>query len=268
MKTTMRLAETIHLTRTGLVALAVLGIVMMLVCPSAVMAQDVSAVFDSAGTQYERGDYPAAVALYTDLLDQGYDDPVIWYNLGNAYFKAGQLGRSIKAYLRARRLAPRDPDINANLQFVRLYSADRLDRSGRLFVLGWADTISRWLTLNEWMTLAGALFFTLCLLASLKLWLFPRGRAGWYWLGVGGFVWLLVLGGGFRHYRDEYVLRRGVVTVAETDVRGGPGEDYTLQFTGHDGLVFTIDRVESDWLLVTFENGVKGWVASSAIEPI
>jgi uncharacterized protein YgiM (DUF1202 family) len=59
-----------------------------------------------------------------------------------------------------------------------------------------------------------------------------------------------------------------VVVVAETDVRGGPGDDYTLQFTGHDGLLFTIDRLESDWYLVTFTNGMKGWVLAEAVESI
>lgn len=236
--------------------------------PRQVAAQSAGAVFDTATACYERGDYDGAVRHYSSLVEQGYDDERIWYNLGNAQFKAGRLGQAIKAYLRARRLAPRDPDIKANLEFVRLYAVDKLETSGRLFILGWTDQLSARFTLREWLTAAGALFSLLVVLTILKVWFGRVGRAGWYWLGIGVFIWLLVLGGGARHYRDEYMRDRGVVVVKETDVRGGPGDDYTLQFTGHDGLLFTIDRQESGWYLVSFENGVKGWVIQDAVERI
>ncbi|MFC1476108.1 tetratricopeptide repeat protein [Candidatus Zixiibacteriota bacterium] len=231
-------------------------------------AQSTAAVFDSATARYERGDYAGALAQYSALVQQGFDDPRIWYNLGNAQFKSGHLGLAIRAYLRAQRLAPRDPDIDANLQFVQLYTADKLEQSGRLFILGWADHFAGRFTLWEWLISAGILLFVLAILAGLKVWFDRGGRAGWYWLGFGLLLWVLTIGGAARCYHDDYFLERGVVVVAETDVRGGPGEDYTLQFTGHDGLLFVIDRLESDWYLVTFANGIKGWIQVSDVELI
>lgn len=41
------------------------------------------------------------------------------YNLANAYARAGQLGLAALSYERAGLLAPNDPDIHANLAFVR-----------------------------------------------------------------------------------------------------------------------------------------------------
>ena len=154
------------------------------------------------------------------------------------------------------------------MQFVRLFAADKLEKSGRLFILGWADALSARYTLAEWLISAGFLFLILAMSTAFKIWSRRGGRAAWYWLGFGGLLWLLIIGGAARHYHDEYFSERGVVIVAETDVRGGPGDDYTLQFTGHDGLLFTIDREESGWYLVAFENGVKGWVIAEAIERI
>ena len=40
-------------------------------------------------------------------------------NLGNAYFKSGQLGKAIAAYREAEQMSPRDPDVRANLRFAR-----------------------------------------------------------------------------------------------------------------------------------------------------
>lgn len=236
--------------------------------PPGVSAQHEAAVFDSATVFYERGEYGNAIEQYNLLLNQGYDDPVIWYNLGNAYYKANQLGRSIKAYLRAQRRAPRDPDIAANLQFVQLYTVDKMERPGRLFFLGWLDYFSARYTLGEWLITAGIMCLILSSLAGLAIWRNQAGRAAWSWLGLGWCIWLLVLSGTARRYHDVYLQERGVVVVAETDVRGGPGDDYTLQFTGHNGLLLSIDRAESGWYLVTFVNGVKGWVTAEAIERI
>jgi len=42
----------------------------------------------------------------------------VYYNLGNACFRQGKLGFAILNYEQARRLAPRDPDILANLRFA------------------------------------------------------------------------------------------------------------------------------------------------------
>lgn len=254
--------------------LAICLFVVGLVCPlnfivlPSCHAQSAAATFDSATACYERGDYPGAVAHFAELTRQGFDDLRIWYNMGNAEFKAGHLGLAIRAYLRAQRLAPRDPDVEANLQFIQLYTADKLEQSGRLFLLGWADHLAGRFTLREWLVVAGILLCLLALLAGIKVWFDLGGRAGWYWLGFGLLLWVLTIGGAARRYHDDYFLKSGVVVVAETDVRGGPGDDYTLQFSGHDGLLFTIDRQESNWYLVTFANGIKGWLQVVAVTRI
>jgi len=245
-----------------------LPIAVLMVLSNQCAAQDAGAVFDSAAALYGQGNYAAAVEQYELLLRQGYNDARIWYNLGNAEFKAGHLGRATRAYVRSRRLAPRDPDVNANLEFVRLYAVDKLEKSGGLFLRAWADRLSAHYTQGEWLMATGLLFMVLATLAAGRVWFGRGGRTIWYWLGFGLFIWLLMLGGASRNYRDERALDRAVVVVAETDVRGGPGEEYTLQFTGHDGLLCAIDRSEGDWHLVTFENGVKGWLKADALQRI
>ncbi len=257
------------MTGTGQQCLRVLCVVLAFIClPQFVAAQSPARLVDSASVYYQRGDYEAAAAMYRAVINQGIDDARVWYNLGNAEFKSGKMGKAIKAYLRAQRLAPRDPDIEANLQFVRLYATDKIESNGALFIAGWADWFADHFTFGEWITVSTLLFLVLVILAALKIWYHRHGRAGWYWLGVGVFLWLIVLGGAARRYHDEFIRERGVVIVEETPVRGGPGSDYTLQFTGHDGLVFTVDRREENWLLVSFENGVKGWLNADAVERI
>ncbi len=68
----------------------------------------------------------------------GQWNPALFYNLGNAYFRTGDLGRAILNYERALALDPSQPEARANLQLARdqaraLELAPRLDGNASRF---------------------------------------------------------------------------------------------------------------------------------------
>src|SRR5688500_8636546 len=83
------------------------------------MVQCVAADFESANRLYEKGDYAGAAAGYQSVVQSGKASAEVYFNLGNAHFKNGQIGKAIASYRRAQELTPRDPDIRANLNFAR-----------------------------------------------------------------------------------------------------------------------------------------------------
>ena len=96
------------------------------------VAQALSAaeLMTDANERYSRGEYSEAVQQYESLIGDGFRDSALYYNLGNAYSQQEDLGRAILNYLRAARLSPRDPDINANLVLVRSQTVDNLQVEG------------------------------------------------------------------------------------------------------------------------------------------
>ena len=78
-----------------------------------------SNIFETGGALYEEGNYEEAARTYQHLVGLGYEDATLYYNLANAYYKSEDMGRAVLNYLRARRLAPFDQDIAANLSFAR-----------------------------------------------------------------------------------------------------------------------------------------------------
>ena len=68
-------------------------------------------VWERANTLYINGDYVGAAAFYEAIVDKGYISGRLFYNLGNAYFKAGELGRAVLNYNRAQKLMPYDKDV-------------------------------------------------------------------------------------------------------------------------------------------------------------
>ena len=50
---------------------------------------------------YREGNFAEAAAAYEAIIAQGKESAELYYNLGNAYFKQNNLGRSILFYNRA-----------------------------------------------------------------------------------------------------------------------------------------------------------------------
>ena len=64
----------------------------------------VEQVLDAANTAYINSDYHRAIEAYRQLMLRGYASDKLYYNLANAYFKAGRYGKAILFYNRALRL--------------------------------------------------------------------------------------------------------------------------------------------------------------------
>ncbi|MGH9388155.1 MAG: tetratricopeptide repeat protein, partial [Vicinamibacteria bacterium] len=74
--------------------------------------------FRQAEALYQEEHYAEAIENYESIRASGVEDGVLYYNLGNAYFKSGRLGLAIVSYERASNLMPGDEDIRANLAFA------------------------------------------------------------------------------------------------------------------------------------------------------
>ena len=69
--------------------------------------------FESANKLYEEGKFGDAALAYEKLAGAGQSSAALYFNLGNAFLRAGQIGRAIAAYRQAGRITPRDPDVRA-----------------------------------------------------------------------------------------------------------------------------------------------------------
>ncbi|UCH82283.1 MAG: tetratricopeptide repeat protein, partial [Nitrospiraceae bacterium] len=76
-------------------------------------------IFYKANALYEDGKYDEAIEVYTSLIDQGRESGNLYYNIGNSYFKKGELGKAIVNYERANKLIPDDSDLKSNHDFAR-----------------------------------------------------------------------------------------------------------------------------------------------------
>jgi tetratricopeptide (TPR) repeat protein len=218
-----------------------------------------------ANRLYEEGGFVEAAARYQALVDAGAYDGRLYYNLGDAYFKAGDLGRAILNYRRAQRLLPRDGDVAANLKLARAQTLDRIEIEDEGAVVEMVRRLIGWTTLEEAAVAALTLWTILCGLGIGAI-LWQRRRRVLLYLG--GTVALLLLLGvlsiGIK-LLDERRQPPAVVVAAEVDVRSGPGENYLTEFTLHAGAEVRLVERRGDWVRIALPGDLQGWAPSDAV---
>src|SRR4029077_14415925 len=75
--------------------------------------------FAKANQEYAQGHFKEAIAGYEALVRAGQWNANLFYDLGNAYFRARDFGRAILNYERALALDQHHPEATANLQIAR-----------------------------------------------------------------------------------------------------------------------------------------------------
>ena len=237
-------------------------LLLLVVASSAARAESPAGSFDQANKLYEEGRYTDAAAAYENMTRAGPVSAAIYFNLGNAWFKAGQIGRSLCAWRRAQELAPRDPDVRANLQFARNQPG-----LGAPAIPGGRWT--RWaalLTLNEWTGLASAfiaLFFTV--LTARQIWpAWKKSGAGLTAaLAVACAGWLVGLG---LALDARFGAQSSVVIVPEAVVRRSPLEEAPSVFTAHDGAELLVLDRKDGWLEIADAAGHSGWLPQNEVQ--
>jgi len=222
-----------------------------------------------ANQAYTAGQIDLALDLYLQARELGVNDAVLHFNLGNAYARQGQLGQAVASYLRARRLAPLDRDIQTNLAWVRQHIKDLelTDDQYPLFIAQAVGVVGA-LTLDQWG-----------LVLVLLAWL-TAALVGWGWyredFGVrlrrvllASAACLLVTGGitAGRWYHER--VQNQAVVIAETAaVRSGPADNFPVLFEVHDGLTVNIEGAREDWVRIGLGGAWVGWIPSDSVTTV
>ncbi|MCC7212038.1 MAG: tetratricopeptide repeat protein [Candidatus Brocadia sp.] len=196
-----------------------------------------------------------ATDLYEIALTGGFRNGQIYYNLGNTYYRRGELGKAIVNYRRAERLMPRNADINANL---RLAKGSTKDKELSTEIPAVIKRIFFWLFFlnrNELSLVAISLYVVLMAILFFST---IRRYAGMKKLSIGfsSILFVVIVSFGIKIYLEQGI-NYGVIVTSECEVRYGPGEEYEPKFEIHNGAECVIEDEKDDWYRVYVKVGVK-----------
>jgi tetratricopeptide (TPR) repeat protein len=240
----------------------------MLTGGSAILAASLTDTFARANGFYERKEYDSAVQAYANIINEKVESASLYFNLGNAYFKKGDLGHAILYYLRAKRLDPSDEDIASNLEFARQFS--RVQMEGvqlnpiNSFLISLVDPYR--IDSLAWASSGCFVLFFLFLIIRFGLGISNPGVR----VGIVLALVLLIVSTSLTtfKYRYEFLTRRGVIVTEEAPVKTGPSEQSDIELQGAPGLVVEILDETGDYYNVLFENKRRGWIEKRLVAEI
>ncbi len=232
--------------------------------------------FADANRLYLRGEYAAAARAYAELhTSERIEDPILYHNLGNAYFRTGAYGSAILYYRRALRMDPATEVVealNRNLDAARrtLRSRYRSSEKGQVIYAeaGGLFYQATHLLDRTPMALLFAGFFVLLMGLLIARRRRPRSARG---LGrvagpVGLATVLLAVALWGQVYTDA-AQRIGVIVSDDARLRDGKDSE-SRGSTIHEGLEVRILREDGDWTMVEKTDNQRGWVQTADVKQI
>ncbi len=224
-------------------------------------------IFVEANDAYANGEYARAVDGYQKLLAHGRGGGDVLFNLGTTHLAQGDIGRGVLFLERAKRAAPDDEDVDANLGLARGRQLDKVvgvsaerpfldriveatdaDAAATAFLLSWAGG---------------------CLLLALHRFLSPGRRGG---VGLAASVLLAVsLPLGAVTLAHRYVQERqieAVIIAPVQQVRELPRDSGKVSFEVHAGLKVRWVETSGTFVKVRLPNGLEGWTDGQGVERI
>jgi len=215
-------------------------------------------LFDNAS---KPEDYRASAQELESIVADGFQNGAVHYNIGNAYFRAGDYGRAILNYRKAKSLRPRDTYLEANLQQALAAAPGRLAEPPAPWwthVLFWTE----WISFPQKIKLTSLGFMLAAVITVIAI---SLQQARMHVVAI-GLLFLSAALGIDVVLSDPNAMSRAVI-ISETIARKGTGKDYEPAFDQplRDGAEFSVLNQTADWTFGHFEGIGDGWVRSEFV---
>ncbi len=210
--------------------------------------------------------YNDAIDKYESILNNGYESTELYYNLGNAYYRAEYIGKSIWAYSNALEISPRNSDIAHNLSIANTRIVDRIEMPKSFIFITIYRYIKSIMTTNEWILFGSFLIF-------IKSIHFTGMRLGFYLGKMYKMTSTLLISlimivhiFAMDSYIDKQRKNTAIVISNNVNAYSGPfyGDNSKL-FQINEGIKVNISNQQEDWAEIILIDGKKGWISSESI---
>jgi len=218
-------------------------------------------IFNKANVLYEEKKYSEAIKLYESILKKGYESGYLFYNLGNAYFKKGELGKAILNYEKALKFIPLDSDLRTNYNYaLSLIKVPVKDLESFWFTRFLNKVFSPFTVDNLTILLSLIYLFLLSVLT-----LFFRKHRKVIVLSLISLFFFSFSGLILKVSKQG---KEAIVITKEAQVKFAPLDEATLYFRVYEGQKLRIISQEGSYYKVRDHRQKIGWIEKKALEVI
>lgn len=212
--------------------------------------------------------YEKAALAFERIIDEGQvKNARLYYNLGNAYFLKGDIGKAILNYRRAEKLDNSDANIQKNLTFARSRRIDKVVTKTEKRVL---QTLFFWhydFSIKARFLFTCIFFGIVCICVAGIVW-FGRSAPWMVPAIICAILTTCFLVSLVVESRTKAGKIPGVITIKEVVARQGDGQNYAPSFKEplHEGTEFDLLESRPGWLHIKLFNDNDTWIPQDSAE--
>jgi len=223
--------------------------------------------YQSGLDAYQSGEYENAKTAFEQVLENNWESPELYYNLGNVYFRLNDISGAVWAFEMCLFHDPTHEDAAFNLKLTNVNVKDRIAIPEAPIYLKLYLGVKERYTPNEWVK------FTLGFLILFLLFVIIR-KFGGYSTAVNVSENLAIIlvfisfSFTFHSLWSDSKITEGIIDTYSIDVLSEPNTSSIVLFQVHEGLKVSIAQHSKNWLEVELVDGKRGWINEKNIRII
>ena len=238
----------------------IIGIIMLLMVSLQSERISADSLFALGNRYFRIEKYDYALDAYSAILEQ-VEHPDLYFNMGNTFYRSGDVGKAVWAYEKGLQFSPRQKDLNHNLDIVNTRVQDRIEMPQGYFFIEWYSSLKNQYTLQDLIVWGGLMILLFAFAGIFKefgiLDMVFAGRTQIFFL----ILTVIIHGLALDKYWELSDREEGVVVSPVVNVRSAPVDRYEkVIFRIHEGLKVDIAQSQPGWFEIILLDGKKGWI--------
>lgn len=235
---------------------------------SNVFAMNADSLFIQGNTYFENDQYARSARTFERLLSLAEHED-LYYNLGNAYYRMGEVGFAVWAYEKGLQFDPRNKDIKHNLELVNARVKDRIEVPEGFVLLDWYRSIKNSTTVNDLLAWGSGFLLLVGMIYFFRQFRFIGRRTSFRLQTTLVVLTILVHSICLDKYWDVTDTEEGVIVSQTVNVYSIPAiRDEMMVFKVHEGLKVEITQYQDHWIEIILLDGKKGWIPDNTFRAL
>ena len=226
-------------------------------------SSDYSAFWQKANKFYETKEYDSAAYYYEKITASHPDNAIVYYNLGNTYYRLNLIGPAVVNYERALRLEPSYKEAKDNLTLTQNRINNRIQSIPDIFFVKWWHSVTHGTKAEFWAVICLILFLSAMGIMLAKRFNRLEQIPAQLTIALSS-LWILTLFLAFTSANNKTNSGRGVVMQADAPFMLSP-QSNKPQSLVPEGTTVKWKSETENWVEIVLPDGRNGWMQKTML---
>lgn len=223
--------------------------------------------WQKANAFYQYKQFDSAAAYYEKIAALHPENAVVYYNLGNSYYKLNKIGFAVLNYERALKLNPSYKEAKDNLELTQSRIPNRIQQTPEIFFVAWWQAITNASLAGMWAVISLILFLLIILILVLKRWNKLPISAPAQFTVLLAFLCVCCLYISYVAAYKKTTHEHAVILEQDAPFKETRQSSKTQSLVP-EGTVIKIETQQDGWAAVKLPDGRFGWMSMALMEKI